>query len=133
MQNTAHPYKDILNAIAEGKGIEWQTGNGLWTFQNHSITLCEIAERQFEPGRYRVKPEVITVLSTDIPEPVRFELTENTKYYCPRISRNAPDYWKFTWENDAVDYIHLDNGLIHRTEEAAIKHAEVLLSLTKRK
>ena len=133
MQNTAHPYKDILNAIAEGKGIEWQLENGRWVDEKAHVVLEEIAGETYCPERYRVKPEVITVRSTDIPEPARFGLTENTQYYCPCISRNAPDCLEFTWYNDAIDYIQLGNGLIHRTKEAAIKHAEVLLSLTKRK
>lgn len=48
-------YAEILKAIAEGKPVEWLTGEGEWTYQHPGHTLNEIKGILWAPERYRVK------------------------------------------------------------------------------
>lgn len=65
-----HPYADILIAIAEGKEVQFQTGNGTWLPQSVNATLYEIHHSQFGPGRYRIKPATININGVEVEGPV---------------------------------------------------------------
>ena len=83
--------------------------------------------------QYRLKPEppkTIRIGEYDVPEPVREPLEKDTEYWIVHFSL-AELAVSFKWYSDKFDNRVLKNGLIHLTKEAAVIHAEALLSLTK--
>lgn len=48
-------YAPILVAIAGGKRVEWDPGDGNWTYQHPSHTMNEIKGWIHPPERYRVE------------------------------------------------------------------------------
>ena len=79
---------------------------------------------------YRLKPKTININGFKIPEPVSGPLTNGTKYYIASPGYSFK-YAEYTWNGDRLDRLYLERGIIHLTDEAAIKHAEALLSFTK--
>ena len=83
-------------------------------------------------NEYRRKPRTVNINGFDVPEPVRSPLENGTIYYISYIS--APDdalAWECKWRSDKYDFNYLKKGIVHLVEEAAIKHAEALLSFTR--
>ena len=81
---------------------------------------------------YRHKPRTVNINGFEVPEPVRSPLENGTIYYISYIS--APDdalAWECRWRSDKYDFNYLKKGIVHLVEEAAIKHAEALLSFTR--
>lgn len=80
---------------------------------------------------YRRKPRTVNINGFEVPEPVRSPLERGTKYFSPAIDHDSKLCITSKWGNFSPDYIALNRGLIHLSEEAAIKHAEALLSFTR--
>jgi hypothetical protein len=77
----------------------------------------------------RRKPKTITINGIEVPEPLRNELKLGDRYFMPNL-----DFAGVTdgvWDNVDNDYERLKSGIVHLTKEAAIKHAEALISFTK--
>lgn len=75
------------------------------------------------------KPRLININGFMVQEPVRNTLAKGTKYYVPNLTNE--DYWcVYQWRNDESDNRWLIRGLAHLTKEAAISHAQALLSIT---
>jgi hypothetical protein len=66
-----HPYKAILNAIADGEQIEFQSHTDGWIKVDASEVLVDIAKELFEPHRYRAQPKTLEVNGYEFPEPFR--------------------------------------------------------------
>lgn len=79
---------------------------------------------------YRRKSRTININGHEVPEPVRSPLKVGTRYYIPIIYYRDM-HKSYEWGDDLVDSALLNRGLIHLSEEAAIKHAEALLSFTR--
>jgi len=79
---------------------------------------------------YRRKPRTVNINGFEVPEPVRQSLNINDKYYVVRPDREC-HFHRGSWDNSQAEHIWLKLGLIHRTAEAAAKHAEALLSFTR--
>lgn len=80
---------------------------------------------------YRRKPQTILVNGIEVPEPVKQELLEHQTYYVVDITFPNLIQQQY-WINDHLDVRFLERGLIHLTEENARKHAEALLSFTRK-
>jgi len=80
-------------------------------------------------NQYRRKPSVIIINGIEVPEPCREPLEKGQDYFRPSLS---VDPWakKNMWCNDEFDKAWLDAGCVHLTKEAAILHAQALLSFT---
>ena len=91
-----HPYADILIAIAEGKEVQFQTGNGTWLPQSVNATLYEIHHSQFGPGRYRIKPATITINGCEVEKPKK-----NAAYHISLRSHGFPEPVThcFSWDS----------------------------------
>jgi hypothetical protein len=79
-------------------------------------------------------PRFITINGFEVPEPVREPLETGEKYWVVSITPfqdpTSTFCREYPWTYDDFDYIWLERGLIHRTQEAAEKHAKALLSFT---
>jgi hypothetical protein len=84
--------------------------------------------------KYRRKPITININGHEVPEPYRGEMKAGQPYYTPELYNCGTDYWEVyhdrQWENGIYDNVAMKNGLLHLTEDAAIKHAKALLSFT---
>lgn len=81
-------------------------------------------------NQYRRKPRTININGFEVPEPVRNPLNIDDEYYVVRPDREC-HFHRGTWDNSQAEHIWLGLSLIHLTIEAAIKHAEALLSFTR--
>lgn len=79
--------------------------------------------------QYRRKPRTITINGREVPEPMRQAPKVGDTFYSAVIFSNGLSY-EFRWAGSATDRRILSRGLAHATEEAAIAHAEALLSFT---
>lgn len=79
--------------------------------------------------QYRRKPRTITINGREVPEPMREAPDVGNLYYVVIVSAESV-VSNHKWQNDQFDKKWLSRGLIHSTKEAAIAHAEALLSFT---
>lgn len=84
----------------------------------------------------KVAPRFITINGFEVPEPVREPLEMGEKYWLVLIApyqHPSPTLCKdYLWASDDFDRLWLERGLIHRAKEAAEKHAQALLSFTRK-
>ena len=78
---------------------------------------------------YRRKPRTITINGREVPEPMRSAPAIGSRYYLVDTSSRQL-FGIENWDGDAIEQIWLSRGLCHSTKEAAIAHAEALLSFT---
>lgn len=123
-----HPYADILIAIANGEKIEYYCANG-WCRAYYADALSLIAQNN-PHLEFRIKPKTIMINGHEVPEPMKEDLKNSDIYLYP--SFHTEDlYEDACWTDDPIDTHRLNNCIIHSTKEAAIKHAEALISFTK--
>ena len=82
--------------------------------------------------QYRRKPRTITINGREVPEPMR-QAPELMSPYFLTDCRCEGKCKAHIWRGDSIDTMWLSRGLCHSTEEAAIAHAEALLSFTESK
>jgi hypothetical protein len=127
---TIADYADILRAIADGKDIE-RRGHDGWVHEAKRDVLDLVSRQAISPTDFRIKPCTININGHEVPEPVRTQLPLGTKIWSFALG-HAQCVEPSTWKDSEVMDRRLRNGLIHLTEEAARKHAEALLSFTRR-
>ena len=64
-----------------------------------------------------------------VPAPEREPLPYGTTYYTPLLLDGKAT--TCAWYDDQTDHRLLNSGLIHLTKEAALKHAQALISISK--
>ena len=105
-------YNDPENVVVEvGDGDVWNTCKGEPTW----FAEC-----------YRIKPRAICIGEIGVPEPVKEPLICGTHYYAADTS-DEDFYMTLTWDDDVVDFMLKDRGLVHLTSEAAELHAKALI------
>ena len=119
-QDWAKEILPVVQAAADGAVIEREFG-GVW-YEHHNNTLGY-------GYTYRVKPKTIRIGEYDVPEPMREIPVHGTSYYAvDTVSPDSP--MEYIWVNDPADNNWLRLGIVHSTRDAAVLHAEALLSLT---
>lgn len=120
-----HPEAEILRAIADGKRMRMRINN---VFED--VTGDEALKYMLSGQDISIKPETITINGHEVPCPVREPLKDAQCYW-------FVSFWgldivdEAIWWRDEIDNKRLEHGLIHYTKEAAIAHAEALLSFTR--
>lgn len=76
------------------------------------------------------KPRFIDINGHKVPEPLRVAPAYDTRYYVPDLVSNIL-FSAYLWQDDDFDNCWLKLGFVHLTKEAAISHAQALLSFTK--
>lgn len=79
--------------------------------------------------QYRRKQKTININGFEIPEPLRIKPETGAIYFFPCFERSE-HFKSLVWKDDRIDNITLSHGVCHFTKEAAIAHAEALLSFT---
>jgi hypothetical protein len=75
------------------------------------------------------KPRIITINGMEVPEPVREPLEDEQEYWTINLDGSGPE--SHIWKNDRLDYQWLDSGLIHLTEENAVRHIDAIINANK--
>lgn len=106
-----------------------------WEFKNKHESLWR--NLSTNPGwhkddEYRRKPRTITINGREVPEPMREAPERGSVYYVVEVATGKMTR-SDTWRGDDYDKRWLSRGLCHSTKEAAIAHAEALLSFTEAK
>jgi len=123
---TPHPQADTLIAIAHGKTVQMRRKKHAEEWRTPENPLRFLGDSCVDGYEWRVKPETITINGREVPCPVREPLEIGTKYY-----RTIVSHVESTWLGWECDKAELKDGVIHLAEEAAIAHAEALLSFTR--
>lgn len=82
-----------------------------------------------EPYEYRRKQKTININGFEVPEPMREKPEIGEKYFAVCEGLNAVEQ---EWDEFECEFEWLENGLFHKTKEAAELHAKALLSFTKK-
>lgn len=128
--------------IYVGTVLHATNGEGAWSVVGRDDRGVLVQDHHGEPWPVRVdeyggmdvddwtfKFSTITINGIDVPAPEVVPPAVGTLYWRPYLFNE----WKVTcgrWYNDEQDNLALARGLVHLTEEAAIKHSEALLSFT---
>jgi len=122
-----HEYSHILEAIAKGMEVQIWTSTGEWESIHDNDALARVLEG-FEPSFLRAKPKTIRIGEYEVPEPIR-EVGVSGNCYLLDLTRLEPQN---AFETGALNYQYLENGLIFKTKEDAMKAREAILSLLKK-
>ena len=110
---------------AETMKNPWET----WEFRSHGCpnwNPCTIHPSWSSASEYRRKPSEITVNGIQVPAPERSPLELYTKYYLASpVSERPPHMY---WQNAKSDFLWLNRGILHLSEEAAVKHMEAMIA-----
>lgn len=83
-------------------------------------------------GMWEEPPETIKIGDFEFPKPESEPLEVGEQYFMPSPQRNNL-LSIVTWEGDDSDKCWLKSGLVHRTKEAAVQHAKVLIAISQEK
>lgn len=121
-------------------GVNEEEWGDLYTVKENArlvqqATGCVGRAESFSKGvaTFRLKP-MLVIGDHLVPMPVRdaAEMKDGDCYYIPCLG-NGNRYLGYTWSNHSFDFELCDEGLVHRTKEAAIAHTEALIALSKKK
>lgn len=76
---------------------------------------------------YRVKSNKIKVGSFTVHRPCVFPLNNGQHYFVASLDSSSLHY-EYVWHNTENDFMLLERGLVHVTKEAAMNHANAILS-----
>lgn len=127
-------YKEVFQALADGKEIEVKVliGDAAQVWQTvTAFKVCELISTEFDVARFRIKPETVTINGRKVPKPETEAPKIGKIYYCASVFYEG-GYDVSRWDGDTADERLLQRGLVHLTKEAAIAHAEALISFTGR-
>lgn len=119
-QDWAKEILPVVQAAANGAVIEFKQA-GVWYEKAHN-DLCYDYE-------YRIRPNTIRIGEYDVPEPLREMPARGTTYYvADTVTPKSPR--EYAWAGDTADIGWFNRGILHSTRDAAVFHAQALLSLT---
>ena len=77
--------------------------------------------------KYRRKPKTILINGHEVPEPHRTPLKDGEVYWALSLFSGAIS---LRWADYDFDNSYLENGFVHLTKEAAVRHYNALKSFT---
>ena len=127
----AHKHAALMAEYAKD-AAETETPWKRWEFFYGTVWHeCSTAMSWDECTQYRRKPRTININGFEVPEPMREAPEVGTAFYVPNLSEpDNPN--KSGWHQCYLKQGWLCSGLAHASREAAVIHAEALLSFTAR-
>ena len=129
-----HEYKEILQAIIDGKIIQRRVLIGTtatWYDFTSSKEIFTYFSKIPTTNEIRVKQSMITINDFEVPEPVHQDLEHGQTYFYVNFEfDNSKAYSKGVWTDSYEDKLRLLAGVVHLTEDAVNQHSEALLSFT---
>lgn len=108
-------YAQVLRCIADGEQVQFQNSAGIWEVQDWQITLEEIVDSEYGPGRYRRKPHTLTIAGQEIEAPLKEAISGQDVY----ATGGAGYISKMLFDGGGEQDIALANGRLFATPEAA--------------
>lgn len=131
-------YVGTVLHLANGEGawnVVRRDDRGLWVqyyngdYEPWSVTVDEYQAISDDNWTLTPKRRAITINGIDVPAPEVVPPVVGTRYWWPHLFAGK-GFSSSRWYNDEQDNRALARGIVHLTEDAAIKHAEALLSFT---
>ena len=119
-------HRKWLDKYLNGVELDYSSG-GQWHKFTKITNLNIFNERIFS---FRDSIKYININGFEVPEPLKLHPDVGEKYYGVHIS-DTELFGEWTWVGDNLDSRWLTRGLCHSTKEAAILHAQALLSFTR--
>lgn len=129
----AHPYATVLTWVAEGKRIRILL-NGRWQATNSNNVLNYIQQGlpienfSLYPAVY-VLPHQVVGLSYPPPIGPNDTIEEHDDVYIPDTA-SPQRHGSYQWEPTSWLLEMLNTGMLHRTPDAAMQHADTLLQVS---
>lgn len=131
---TPHPWAKELHALADGATIlqkrtdEVDTPGAWRSLDPYDGGMLALIRGDTEQHEFKIKPRTIIVNGREIPAPYDNAPEAGMTYYVPSPKHKllrAPE----CWNGDGEDRNHLERGIAHITEAAAIAHAKAWMGL----
>ena len=125
----AHKHAELMRQYAE----DAQKCENPWVLWEVSIdegnTWRDLTDNPgwYYEANYRRKGKHITIGNYEIPMPETNPPQYGEMYYVSHLLNN---YVQHRWNNDTIDNIYLNRGIVHLTAKAATLHTLALLSFT---
>jgi len=125
-----HKHAELMMEYAKD-AMETETPWERWEYFDNQVwrPLRQVYPIWFTNTQYRRKPKTININGHEVPEPYRGEMSLGVYYYTP-ILWGQTGYDIYTWDDASSDKTFKSKGLIHLSKEAAIAHANALISFT---
>jgi hypothetical protein len=133
----AHVHAALIQQFAKD-ALEHDEPKELWEFSVDDGETWNNFDDDNNPAfrascLYRRKQETIDINGHKVPKPLRIdEMEDNVYYYMPYLVDDINCSIRFNSSYHNLIY-YAKKGLLHKTEEAAIAHAEALMSFTEQK
>jgi hypothetical protein len=124
-------HREVLEALLAGETLVDVADSGITIRFNGTNILDQESEEQeticlFD---WKIKPRTININGYEVPEPMRVKPSLGDKFYTVYLSAGTVEC--FTFDDSMTCNRWLNQGLAHKTREAAELHLEALLSFTK--
>lgn len=129
---THNDFPALYAALAQGHSIQtrhFTEDESDWTDQwNWTPGAMAAFLNKGDGWVFRVMPRTIQINGIEVPEPLRHVdgMAPITQFWSPTMHRPDVKALRVGFSDTGFD-LFLKRGLLHATEEAAIKHAEALL------
>jgi len=133
----AHVHAALIQQFAKD-ALEHDEPGQLWEYSVDDGETWYCFQYQDNPSfstqfHYRRKQETIDINGHKVPKPLREDEIEDTvHYYMPNFLGDIELSIRFDSSCFNLSY-YVRKGLLHKTKEAAIAHAEALMSFTEQK
>ena len=127
---TKHVHADLMLEYAK-EAMQSDTPWDAFEYKEKEDTEwqpCNMQIAWFKSTEYRKKPKTININVYEVPEPLREAPANGTACYYPNTVSVLVSCTGY--ENDSIDRLRLEKGLLHLSRGAAKKHLEALLSFT---
>ena len=123
-----HPYAEVLRWIAAGERVEWLSPDGDWREQDAEQNLNEVANADFAPSAYRIKPRTITIGKYVVAEPMKVAPAEGTQYWGLQPGNEGGLYHDY-WSDCPFEHLRIKSGMCWLKQEDAELAAKAITEL----
>jgi hypothetical protein len=129
-ENKMLNHREVLEALLAGETLVDVADSGITIRFNGTNILDQESEEQeticlFD---WKIKPRTININGYEVPEPIRIRPRKDELCYIPYLSDSKVQ--EFNFADSITSSRWFNQGLLHKTREAAELHLEALLSFT---